>query len=130
MSDPLTHNLTKHLDDAEHFTLADQSVKVGVMRGPAHHVLAIMVIEAIVWEAEAQWLGARIKEDVLTWVRTGVPDAEDGVVTAEVKAEGDRWRLGVYTMHNTLEEASLVSTFMNQYAAVTTPVVPPPKGEQ
>lgn len=126
----LTHNLTKHLDNDEHFTLADQSIQVGVMKGPNGHVLAIMVIENIVWEAEAQWLGARIKEDVLAWVRSGVPEAEDGVVTAEIKAEGDRWRLGVYTFHNTLEDASLVSSFMNQYAAVTTPVQPAPKTAQ
>ncbi|USN14684.1 hypothetical protein PAPPERLAPAPP_03150 [Brevundimonas phage vB_BpoS-Papperlapapp] len=122
----LTHDLTKHLDDAEHFTVADQSIKVGVMKGPNDHILAIMVIEDIVTEGEARWLGDRIKEDVLTWVRTGVPEAGDGVVTAEIKADKDRWRLGVYTFHATLEDASLVSAFMNQYAAVTQPIVPAP----
>ncbi|UTC28823.1 hypothetical protein MARCHEWKA_03110 [Brevundimonas phage vB_BpoS-Marchewka] len=126
----LTHDLTKHLDNVEHFTVADQAIKVGVMKGPDDHILAIMVIESILDEVEARWLGDRIKEDVLTWVRTGVPEAGDGVVTAEVKADSGRWRLGVYTFHATLEDASLVSTFMNQYAAVTRPVAPAPKAVQ
>ena len=128
----LTHDLTKHLDDADHFTVADQSIKVGIMKGPDDHILAIMVIEGIKVEAEARWLGEQIKADVLTWVRAGVPDAADGVVTAEVKADTTEggWRLGVYTFHTTLEDASMVSTFMNQYAAVTTPVAPAPQTVQ
>ena len=117
----LNHDLTRHLDDADHFTLADQSLRVGVMKGPDGHLLAIMVIDGIVKDSEARWLGARIKEDVLTWVRSGVPDAADGVVTAEVKRDGPEgpWRLGVYTFHNTLEDAALVTTFLGQYAAAT-----------
>lgn len=116
----LNHDLTRHLDDGDHFTLADQALRVGVMKGPDDHLLAIMVIDGIVKESEARWLGARIKEDVLTWVRTGVPDAADGVVTAEVKRDGALWRLGVYTFHNSLEDAALVTTFLNQYAGATT----------
>lgn len=120
----LLNNLTKHLDNAEHFTVAGQVINVGIMRVPSDHILAILTIDAIVSETEARWLGAQIKADVLTWVRTYQPETPDELVTFEVKADGAVWRLGVYTYHNTLEDANLVSTFLNQYAALTMPVAP------
>lgn len=112
----LNHDLTKHLDDALHFTIADQSLRVGIMRGPDDLILAAMLIEGILTQEEARWLGDRIKEDILTWVRTGLPEAGDGVVSTEVTAMESTWRLAVYTLHNTLSDASLVSTFLSQYA--------------
>lgn len=129
---PATHNLLRHLDNAEHFTLAGQTVRVGRLKGPQGLTLAVLAVSDCVNRDEALWLGARIKEDLLMWVRSAQPDAPDQMASVEAAAMpgSDRWQVGVYTYHQTDEDVAVVTTFWNQYAVVTVPVHAAPERPQ
>jgi hypothetical protein len=114
---PLQHNLGQHLSDPR-FTASGQVVYVGTKPLADGWVAAVIRIDNVVSEAEASWLGARIRADVLTHLRF----ANQEFVPAEaVDAEygaphGSRaWSLAVYVTLASPDEAAAMKKFFKVY---------------
>lgn len=114
---PLQHGLAHHLS-ASGFTPGGQSVYVGVRPVDDGWVIAVIRIDDCMNEAEAVWLGSRIRADVLTHLRFANQESvPDEAVDAECGVpQGSRtWSLAVYVTVASSDEAAAMREFFEVY---------------
>lgn len=114
---PLQRNLGEHLSDPR-FTASGQVVYVGTKPFADGWVLAVIRIDNVISEAEASWLGARIRADVLTHLRfvnqEPVPDEAVGSECG-VPHGSSAWSLAVYVTLASTGEAAALRKFFEAY---------------
>lgn len=118
MFPPLKHDLTRHLSSPG-FTPGGQSVYAGVRPTDDGWAIAVFRVDDCTDEAEAVWLGTRIRCDLLTHLRfANQEDVPEEAVGEEygVPSGGIGWSIAVYVVLRSKGEAERMVSFFRGYA--------------
>ncbi|WP_292072850.1 hypothetical protein [Brevundimonas sp. UBA7534] len=118
MYPPLKNGLAHHFS-APDFIPGGQTVYVGVRPLDDGWVIAVVRIDDCADEAEAVWLGSRIRTDMLAHMRfTNQEDVPLEAVDVEqgVPVGGSAWSVAVYVTLSSMREAETMVAFLTAYA--------------